>query len=117
MNFVVASSRGVGLREYLPNRTHVTTTPGGRLITLMHEAKNALPPPHGLTRRYHVYFVSGIPDITHLVKNNSQRHRECTYEDEPQATADRYNAELDDCQRTILNCGALPIFATRIQPC
>ena len=112
MNIVVASSRGVGLSERLPKNTSVSITEGGRLSSLLATAKTLLPPPYGLTRRYHVYFLCGVPNITRLVKVRSERYRECVYDEDPSVTAERYQAELRDCQKEILSRGALPIFCT-----
>lgn len=112
MNIVVSSSRGVGLSEHLPTGTWVSIAEGGKLKSLLETAKEMLPPPHGLSRRYHVYFLCGVPDITRLIKKYSEHYRECVYDEDPSATADRYHAELGDCQKEILKCGALPIFCS-----
>ena len=112
MNIVIASSRGAGLQAHLPKGSYVTTMPGGRLTTLMNKAKDDIPPPHGLTKRYHIYFLCGVPDITSLVKDRNENYRECIYNNEPSHTTDNYVMDLKECQREILKCGALPIFAT-----
>ena len=112
MNVVVASSRGAKVQKYLPKGTYVSLIEGGRLHQLLELAIDSLPPPYGLKRRYHVYFLCGIPDITRLVKDYREGHRECIYDEDPAVTAERYYAELQDCQNAIKCRGALPIFVT-----
>ena len=112
MNVICASSRGKDLAEYLPSGTSLDFTSGATLSLLTSQAKDFLPPPYGLSRRYHVYFLCGVPDITRLVKDKSEHYRECVYDEDPEITKDRYASELRKCQQEIKACGALPIFCT-----
>ena len=110
MSIVVASSRGFKLGQDLPG-IPVEAIPGATLETLRETAESFIPPPSGLCRRrIHFYFLCGVPDISRLVKGPN--YRECIYDEEPSATAERYCNNLSSCQQSILRHGALPVFAT-----
>ena len=64
---VVAASRGVGLKDFLPEGTRVSITGGGSIDQLKQEAMYVLPSSLG-SKRYHIYFLCGIPDITKFEK-------------------------------------------------
>ena len=112
MNIIVASSRGHGLQEHLADDVTVYVRFGATLATLKAEAESKTAPSTGLGRRDHIYFLSGITDLTKLIKIKQNHYRECIFEEEPSEAADRYMALVEDCQRFFLQRGALPIFAT-----
>ena len=115
MNYVVATSRGAGLEEYLPSEITVDVHSGMKIKALASEAKKLVPPPYGLSRRPHIYFLCGVPDHSELFKSpygHHYKYRECVYVEEPSVTANRYYEDLRVCQRTIMQHGALPVFTT-----
>ena len=109
---VAASSRGAHLEKYLPKGTTVSVTSGGKLDTLKEKAKKLLPPSHGHTKRHHIYFLGGIPDITELLEDKDQNYREAVFSEEPSVTSERVISKMKECQRFFLELGALPIFCT-----
>ena len=114
MNIIVSSSRGGGLKEYLPSGTIVDVNPGGKLKVLKHKAVSLLPPPHRLNRKPHVYILGGVPDITELAKSSSPDfwYRESIFVHDSAPTIDKVKAEIMSCQAHIIKQGAVPIFCT-----
>ena len=112
MNIILASSRGKDLGDHLPSGTILDFTSGATLSILTEKAKNFLPPPYALSRRYHIYFLCGVPDITRLGKDKPEHYRECVYDENPATTSERYCSELRQTQRDISARGAIPIFYT-----
>ena len=111
MNIVVASSRGRGLKEFLPTKTKVKVIGGGSINRLKNEAMKLLPPPHG-RKRAHIYFVCGIPDITSLDRIPGENYSESVYQELPHVTVDRYVKKIKNCQNFFVERGAVPVFAT-----
>ena len=108
---VVAASRGVGLKDFLPEGTRVSITGGGSIDQLKQEAMYLLPSSLG-SKRYHIYFLCGIPDITKFERKFNEHYKECVYLEEPSVTSERYLAKLKNCQSFFVERGALPIFCT-----
>jgi len=111
MNIIVASSRGRHLDELMPDVT-VRFKGGATLDKMMEKAKTITAPTHNLGKRYHIYFVGGIPNITKLIRNYSEHHSECVYDEEPTVTATNFLIKIQEIQRVFLERGALPIFTT-----
>ena len=110
---VYAASRGKGLADFIPPDTRVHIDFGGKLHELRNAAESSIPPNHGLSgRRMHFYFLCGIPDITSLLKEPEENYRESIFIEDPEITKNRYQNELLECQRSILERGAVPIFCT-----
>ena len=112
MNIIVASSRGFGLEKYLPANTSIHAKSGGTLKELRKKAKELIPPPYGLSRRPHVYFLGGVPNISRLIKEPGNHYKECIYDENPSETSDHFYNELLKTQNSMLKRGALPIFCT-----
>ena len=89
---VVAASRGVGLKDFLPEGTRVSITGGGSIDQLKQEAMYLLPSSLG-SKRYHIYFLCGIPDTTKFEKKFNEHYKECVYLEEPSVTSERYLAK------------------------
>ena len=112
MNKVIATSRGKGLQRFLPAGTTVSVRGGGLIDELICDADSVLPPYMGQSKRTHLYFVFGIPDITKLLKNFENHHRETIFDEEPSVTSDRILKKIRKCQTHFVERGALPIFCT-----
>ena len=115
MNVVVASSRGFGLKEHLPQGTVLKCIPGGKLKTLTPLAKSLTPYAYKFRTRPHIYFLCGVPNISELIKspdNDTYEYREVIFVEDTTTVIDRYQRELESAQREIIKHGALPIFAT-----
>ena len=113
MDFVVASSRGGGLKPHLPRGTTVDVNPGAELHKLKDRAVKLISPPN---RPYkpHVYFIGGVPDISELVKSESRsfRYREVIYVEKCEDTIERVKKNIMICQSSVVRNGAVPIFCT-----
>ena len=115
MSIVFATSRGIGLQETLDPEYKLTThaIPGGKLSGLRRAAEASITPLYGpRRRRQHSYFICGIPDLTSLVKCHKEVYKECLFLGDPEAKLEKYKTDLIDCQKSIVNRGALPIFCT-----
>ena len=113
MNAIFASSRGLGLDDLLPSGTTISVISGGKINQLRKLAEDSIPPSQGLSgRRLHCYFLCGILDITSIQKNSREHYRECIYTENPDTTIDKIQNDLLECQKSLLERGALPIFCT-----
>ena len=122
MDVVVASSRGFELEEGLkkefkdifPPGTLIKAITGGKLKHLTPLAKE-LTPSYTHSKRPHIYFVCGVPDISEIVRSPNKTHyfyKEVIYVEEPEKTIERVKELLDTTQRDIIKHGALPVFST-----
>ena len=111
-NVVIATSRGRELKKHLPESVLVRYDGGASLEQLMEKAMTITTPTYHRNKRYHIYFVGGIPNITRLIKNRSENYRECVYDQDPSVTASKFLEKITEMQNVFLQRGALPIFAT-----
>ena len=115
MDVVVGSSRAFDIVPHMSPGTTVEALPGGKLKNLVPLAKTITPPTYKLSRRPHIYFLCGVPDLSELIKSpehHPYHYKEVIYVEEPSDTINRYKIALDYAQREIVRHGALPVFAT-----
>lgn len=112
MNIIVATSRGVGLADRLADiNTKVYVHPGGKLSEMTDKIVKSLTPPGSPSTKTHIYFVSGIPDITTRIQEHPY-HQEIVYTENPIDTFNRIKAGIINANNKILSAGAIPIFCT-----
>ena len=120
MNILVASSRGVGMKERIGkgvpgaslSSSHVM--PGGTLNQITDKAIEAIPDTIHTSALPHIYIIAGVPDITHKLKGrqSGRYYTESVYTGDPDNTIQNIKSRIDTCAAAIIRKGAKPIFST-----
>ena len=116
MNYLIAASRGGGIKEMIPKKylDHAEVKPGATIAKLAETAVSLLPPPRRNISSPHVYIMAGIPDLTIKVKSDDPCYcyTESIFIDEPITAIARVKNEIDLCGQSIRQAGGIPIFCT-----
>ena len=120
MNILVASSRGVGMKERVGkgvpgaalSSSHVI--PGGTLEQITNKAIEVIPHTIHTSAPPHIYIIAGIPDVTHKLKDRQgwRFYTESVFTGDPCNTIQGIKTGIDTCAAAIIRRGAKPIFCT-----
>ena len=115
MDFLLASSRGVGIEKMMGEAYlyYISSfiKSGATYDDIIDMAKRILPGYGGDPGEKHVYVLSGIPNVTRLVRQH-KGHKECIYTDKPDDTIAHIIKNIKTCTDTIEKLGAKAIFCT-----
>ena len=104
-NLLAAASRGGGLREITEGIDNAIVMPGRKLGEITKTILKSSSP------QDHVYMMCGIPDITRLIKDESNNYKDGVFNDSVSYAVSRVTDEIRLCENSIKDVGAVRIFA------
>ena len=116
MNIIASTSRGRAVKPFFITEYHhispyhFISLPGGKFDSLTTMAVNFIHESTPTPKPVHVYFLAGLPDLTHKIRNSNEKYEEVIFEEKPEIATHRMISTIIKTHETILAKGARAIF-------